>query len=135
MSRWSGPFTATVGFHLLHWRTQHSALSTQHSALFMLRQDSYLGSLARSALPGPGELVFVIVLMITIVGGWHSLFNDPGTLWHLRLGRDILATGAVPYADTLTFTRTGSPLGQPVVGFRVLLALLVDMPAGRPPWH
>src|SRR5262249_40933225 len=47
----------------------------------------------RCCLPGPVELVFVIVLLITLIGGWHSLFNDPGTLWHLRLGRDIVASG------------------------------------------
>ncbi len=34
-----------------------------------------------------------------------ALFNDPGTPWHLRLGREILATGAVPHCDTLTYTR------------------------------
>ena len=68
----------------------------------------------------------MIVLLITLIGGWHSLFNDPGTLWHLRLGRDILASGSVPHADTLTFTRTGAPWVDQSWAFDVLLALLVD---------
>ena len=30
--------------------------------------------------------------------------------WYLRLGRDILSSGAVPSADTFTFTRLGQPI-------------------------
>lgn len=30
--------------------------------------------------------------------------------WYLRLGRDILSTGAVPSVDTYTFTRLGQPM-------------------------
>jgi hypothetical protein len=76
--------------------------------------------------PGPAELVFLIVLLLILVGGWYSLFNDPGTLWHLRLGRDILASGTVPRCDTLTFTRTATPWVDQSWAFDMLLALLVD---------
>jgi hypothetical protein len=77
-------------------------------------------------IPGPSDLVFALVLAFVVIGGRHALFNDPGTLWHLRLGRDILATGVVPRADTLTFTRTNSPWVDQSWGFDVTLALLVD---------
>ena len=58
--------------------------------------------------------------------GRHALFNDPGTLWHLRLGRDIVASGSVPRCDTLTFTRAKSPWVDQSWGFDALLALVVD---------
>ena len=60
-------------------------------------------------IPRPSDLVFALVLLFVLIGGRHALFNDPGTPWHLRLGRDILATGAVPRCDTLTFTRARVP--------------------------
>jgi hypothetical protein len=77
-------------------------------------------------LPGPGDLIFAVVLVLVLVGGRHGLFNDPGTPWHLRLGRQILASGSVPQHDTLTFTRDGAPWVDQSWGFDVLLAMLVD---------
>jgi hypothetical protein len=77
-------------------------------------------------IPGPGEAVFTLVLLFVLVGGRHALFNDPGTLWHLRLGRDIVASGAVPRCDTLTYTRAGAPWVDQSWGFDVLLAVVVD---------
>jgi hypothetical protein len=83
---------------------------------------------ARSSrlVPGPGDLVFAVVLGLVLIGGRHGLFNDPGTPWHLRLGRDILAAGTVPRHDTLTFTRGGAPWVDQSWGFDVLLAAVVD---------
>jgi hypothetical protein len=75
---------------------------------------------------GPGDVVFAIVLALILIGGRHGLFNDPGTPWHLRLGRDILASGGVPRQDTLTFTRLGVPWVDQSWGFDVMLAVLVD---------
>jgi hypothetical protein len=80
---------------------------------------------SRRLIPGPSEAVFIFLLIIILIGGRHALFNDPGTLWHLRLGRDILATGTVPRCDHLTFTRTNTPWVDQSWGFDVLLALLV----------
>ena len=77
-------------------------------------------------VPGPGDLVFAIVMGLVLVGGRHGLFNDPGTPWHLRLGRQILASGSLPRNDTLTFTRDGAPWIDQSWGFDVLLAALVD---------
>ncbi len=77
-------------------------------------------------LPGPADVVFGFVLGLTLIGGRFGLLNDPGTPWHLRLGREILATGGVPRSDTLTFTRGGNPWVDQSWAFDVLLALLVD---------
>jgi hypothetical protein len=60
-------------------------------------------------VPGPCDVVFAAVMAIVLAGGRAGLFNDPGTLWHLRLGREILTTGSVPRCDTLTFTRAQAP--------------------------
>jgi hypothetical protein len=77
-------------------------------------------------LPGPGDAVFGFVLVLTLLGGRHGLLNDPGTPWHLRLGREIIATGSVPRSDTLTFTREGMPWVDQSWAFDALLAMLVD---------
>jgi hypothetical protein len=77
-------------------------------------------------VPGPADLVFAVVLSIVLAGGRAGLFNDPGTLWHLRLGREILTTGSVPHCDTLTFTRAQTPWVDQSWAFDVLLATLVD---------
>ena len=84
-----------------------------------------LARLARF-VPAPGDAVFGFVLALTLLGGRYGLLNDPGTPWHLRLGRDILATGAVPRCDTLTFTRGGAPWVDQSWAFDALLALVVD---------
>ena len=77
-------------------------------------------------IPGPSDVVFAVVLGLILIGKRQGLFDDPGTAWHLRLGREILATGAVPRQDTLTFTRLGVPWVNQSWGFDVLLAFLVD---------
>ncbi len=77
-------------------------------------------------MPGPVELVFLTVLGILCAGGREGLLNDPGTPWHLRLGRQILETGAVPRVDTLTFTHANVTWVDQSWGFDVLLALVVD---------
>ncbi len=77
-------------------------------------------------IPQPGDLVFVLVLLSVLLSKPESLFDDPGTPWHLRLGHDIIATRAVPRCDTLTFTRTQIPWVDQSWGFDLLLALVVD---------
>ena len=86
---------------------------------------SRLTRLARF-LPGPADAIFGFVLGLLLLGGRHGLLNDPGTPWHLRLGREIIATGSVPRSDTLTFTRDGTPWVDQSWAFDVLLALVVD---------
>ena len=77
-------------------------------------------------IPGPVELVFLIVLFSLSIVSRDTLLDDPGTPWHLRLGREILATGTVPRFDTLTFTREHASWVDQSWGFDVLLALVVD---------
>ena len=77
-------------------------------------------------IPQPADLVFVLVLLSVLFSKPESLFDDPGTPWHLRLGHDIIATAAVPRCDTLTFTRTQTPWVDQSWGFDLILALVVD---------
>ena len=77
-------------------------------------------------VPGPSDAVFGFVLALLLIGGRHGLLNDPGTPWHLQLGREILKSGCVPHSDTLTFTRSGVPWVDQSWAFDALLALLVD---------
>lgn len=83
-------------------------------------------TLYRRLIPRPGDFVFGMVLALVLVGGRSRLLNDPGTLWHLRLGRDILATATVPHCDTLTFTHARQPWVDQSWGFDAGLAVVVD---------
>jgi hypothetical protein len=77
-------------------------------------------------VPGPVDVVFLTVLAMLLIGGRLAVLNDPGTPWHLRLGREILATGEVPRFDALTFTRAHALWVDQSWGFDVALALMVD---------
>lgn len=79
-----------------------------------------------AGFPGVVDLVFFLVLTSVLVGGRFRLLNDPGSFWHARLGRDILATGTVPRADHLTFTKEGTPWVDQSWLFDVALAKVVD---------
>ena len=76
--------------------------------------------------PGIPDLVALTVLVSVLVGGRNALLNDPGTSWHLRLGREILQAGQVPRTDFLTYTRVGTPWVDQSWAFDVGLALVVD---------
>ena len=60
--------------------------------------------MARRFTPGVADCVFVLVLVSVLIGGRHGMLNDPGTLWHYRLGQEILKTGRVTHVDDLTYT-------------------------------
>ncbi|HEU5117287.1 MAG TPA: hypothetical protein VFT74_11540, partial [Isosphaeraceae bacterium] len=55
------------------------------------------------------DLVFLIVMVLSVTAGRSGFYHDPGTFWHLRLGREILLSGDVPRTDFLTFTREHTP--------------------------
>jgi hypothetical protein len=80
----------------------------------------------RRFVPGVPDLVFGLVLAAVLIGGRTGLLNDPGTRWHLRLGREILENRAVPRFDTLTFTRDHVPWVDQSWAFDTGLALVVD---------
>ncbi len=77
-------------------------------------------------IPGPEEVVFGCLISMILIGDSHGLLADPGTPWHLRLGREILVSGTVPRHDTLTFTHQGESWVDQSWGFDVLLAGIVD---------
>ena len=54
-----------------------------------------------------GAVLFLAIWLVLLIVGRTSLFRDPGTFWHVVVGRQILETGRVPQADTLSFTRAG----------------------------
>ncbi len=81
--------------------------------------------MTRRWVPGVVDAVFLLVLASVLIGGRFRLLNDPGTLWHDRLGRDILASGSVPRADALSFTRAGEPWVDQSWLFDLWLAWLV----------
>src|SRR4051812_14639496 len=83
-------------------------------------------SLFRRWIPGVPDLVFGVVLATGLIGGRTGFLNDPGTFWHLRLGREIVRTGCVPRADGLTYSRAGMPWVDQSWAFDASLALLVD---------
>ncbi|MBX6316748.1 MAG: hypothetical protein IRY99_28120, partial [Isosphaeraceae bacterium] len=76
--------------------------------------------------PGVPDLVFGVVLALGLIGGRTGFLNDPGTFWHVRLGREILQTGQVPRVDELTYTRAGRPWVDQSWAFDAGLAWLVD---------
>ncbi len=52
-------------------------------------------------------LLFLALWLGLLVVGRTALFRDPGTFWHVVLGRQILAAGAVPWTDVFSFTCEG----------------------------
>ncbi len=89
-------------------------------------EDRHDSVFRRWFVPQPSDLVFALVLVSVLASKPESLLDDPGTPWHLRLGRDIISTRSVPRCDTLTFTRGNAPWVDQSWGFDALLALVVD---------
>ena len=54
---------------------------------------------SRRWVPGVPDLVFALTLVTALAGGRTGFLNDPGTFWHLRLGREIAQRGDVPVYD------------------------------------
>ena len=82
--------------------------------------------MSRRWAPGVPDVVFLVVLLSVLVGGRFRLLNDPGTLWHLKLGREILRTGEVPRVDSLTFSHGGERWVDQSWLFDATLAVVVD---------
>jgi hypothetical protein len=70
--------------------------------------------------------VFGIVLVMGLVGGRTAFLNDPGTFWHIELGRQIWQTGEVPRADVFTYSREGKPWVDQSWAFDLGLSALYD---------
>src|SRR6266851_1742544 len=44
-----------------------------------------------------------------LCAGRTQMFGDPGTLWHVVVGRQILTSGELPTEDSFTFPYAGQP--------------------------
>ncbi len=53
--------------------------------------------------------IFLGLWLGLMVFGRSQLFRDPGTLWHVVVGRRILSSGRFPTTDAFSFTRAGQP--------------------------
>ena len=80
----------------------------------------------RRWLPTAPDLVFALVLFSVLAGGRSLLLNDPGTFWHVQLGRDIARNRAVPRFDAFTFTHAHTPWIDQSWLFDLALAWVVD---------
>src|SRR3990172_10138454 len=63
-------------------------------------------ALALPALDGAGLALALVCVGLVSVGLLH--FTDPDYWWHLRTGRLIVETGAVPQEDPFSFTAAGN---------------------------
>ena len=65
-----------------------------------------------------------LVLLIALSIAFLLPVTPQDYWWYLRIGHDTLTTGAVPRLDTLTFTRTGTPVDYQSWGAAVLFWLV-----------
>jgi hypothetical protein len=57
----------------------------------------------------PQTFIFLSLWLALMVTGRSRFFLDPGALWHVVVGRDILSRGELPHADSFSFTFAGEP--------------------------
>jgi hypothetical protein len=53
--------------------------------------------------------IFLIIWLLLMIGGRSRFFGDPGALWHIIVGEQILSTGKLPRTDPFSFTFGGKP--------------------------
>lgn len=54
-------------------------------------------------------LIFLFFWVALLLAGQQRLFRDPGTLWHTRIGLDVLSTGQLLDHDPFSFTCADVP--------------------------
>src|SRR5262249_18520155 len=57
----------------------------------------------------PQTAVFLGIWLVLLVTRRDGFFRDPGSLWHIVVGEQILATGRLPRTDPFSFTCGGQP--------------------------
>jgi hypothetical protein len=85
-------------------------------------------------------LFFLGFWLVSLVVLRSQPFNDPGALWHIKVGDWIFAHGGFPYTDPFTWSRAGQPwipqqwgaeclmsLAHRVGGFDALLMLMAAL--------
>ncbi len=53
--------------------------------------------------------VLTLAYVLIFFDGWHQLFRDSDTGWHIRTGEAILLKHALPHTDPYSFSREGAP--------------------------
>src|SRR5229473_168717 len=53
--------------------------------------------------------IFLGIWLILLITGRDSFFNDPGSFWHVVVGRRILSSGEFPHTDSFSFRCSGQP--------------------------
>ena len=69
-------------------------------------------------------LLLAVVLFIALCIAFLLPVTPQDYWWYLRIGRDTLSSGAVPRLDTLTFSRTGTPVDYQSWGAAVIFWLI-----------
>jgi hypothetical protein len=67
-------------------------------------------SWAKFLLPSLSDLFFLFVtawMFLSNPLGWMSLLRDADTALHIRIGQQILASGAIPHVDPYSFSKPG----------------------------
>src|SRR5262245_44659893 len=54
-------------------------------------------------------VLFLGIWLVLLLTRRDGFFRDPGSLWHIVVGRQILSTGRLPRADPFSFTCSGQP--------------------------
>jgi hypothetical protein len=61
-------------------------------------------------MPSITDVIFLLLLLALAYGGLQQrLLGDAGTGWHIRSGQQMLATHAIPRADSFSYTMPGHP--------------------------
>jgi hypothetical protein len=55
----------------------------------------------------PEAGAFLFCWLLLQIGGRGNLFGDPGSLWHIAVGEQILRQVELPHTDSFSFTRGG----------------------------
>src|SRR3954453_11332177 len=72
----------------------------------------------------PQTFLFLGLWLGLMLAGRSRFFLDPGALWHIVVGQDILSARELPYTDTFSCTFAGKPwIAQHWLG-ECVLALL-----------
>jgi hypothetical protein len=72
----------------------------------------------------PQTALFLGIWLTLLLTRRDGFFRDPGSLWHIVVGEQILSTGQVPRTDSFSFTCPGQPWTDTFWLSECLLALL-----------
>ncbi len=84
-------------------------MSTVPGTGVLSREERIPSRLANVFLANLNAAIFAAVLLhvLLVSGGAHSLFRDSDSGWHIRTGEDIVRAFRIPRVDPYSFTRAG----------------------------